>query len=378
MMATIDERGIRPRDLTGYKALFEERFRERFGEGIALESETPQGQIIGIMSLAAAEMDESLVSVANGLSVRSAAGRQLDDLATLLHVARLPAQRSVVIATLSGVPGTVIPAGSVAATADDDEFASTGAAQIGAAGSVDVEMHALAEGAVAVAAGALSRVRSLVDGWETVTNAAAARVGKPLESDYDFRRRYMALTANNARTNQDALIAALTGLGLSKFRIEENYTNAAVMRQGVSIPAHSIAVIVHGAVNAADLAAAILEYKGMGVGMSGTTTTAGASYTVATATAIQIDVSITTYDDFPADGVAQIKSNLVDYAANTFDIGDALDLRRLQTPINAVAAHTITALAVTDSDSNALPAVPALANIYTLAAADITVTVAAD
>jgi len=224
----------------------------------------------------------------------------------------------------------------------------------------------------------LNQVRSLVDGWETVTNAAAAVVGKPLESDYDLRRRYIAQTAVNARANNDALIAALAGLGIEKFRIEENYTSAAVTRQGVNIPSHSIAVIVHGGFIAADLAAAILEYKGMGVGMSGTTTTAGASYTVADAVGIKIDITTTTYDDFPADGVAQIKANLVEYAAANFGIGEKLDLRRLQTPINAVGAHTITALAVTDSNDADLPAEPALANIYTLAAADITVTVTAD
>ena len=375
-MATVDERGIQPRDLTGYTELFEARFRERFGENIALESETPQGQIIGIMALAAAEMDESLVRVANGFSLRAAAGRQLDDLGTLLHLSRNPAVKSTVVATVGGIPGTVIPAGSIAA-AGDIEFSTVGAVQIAAGGTAQVEMHAVKDGAIAVAAGELNEVRSLVDGWETVTNAAAAVVGRPIENDHDFRRRYVAQTANNARANRDALVAALTGIGIGKFRIEENYTSAAVARQGVNIPAHSIAVIVHGGVVAAEVAATILQYKGMGVGMVGTTTTGGASFTVADATAVRIDLDITTFDDFPADGVALIKSNLVDYADDQFAIGEKIDLRRLQTPINAVSAHAITALAVTDSADAALPVQPALANIYTLAAADISITVTA-
>ena len=40
-MASIDETGITPVDLQGYKILLEEQFREEFGETLSVDPETP-------------------------------------------------------------------------------------------------------------------------------------------------------------------------------------------------------------------------------------------------------------------------------------------------------------------------------------------------
>ena len=102
-MATISETGIIPTDLQGYKNLLEDKFREEFGTSLSIDAETPAGQIISIASLMLAEADESLVKIANGMSVNTSSGIQLDDLSTLLHVARRGATFTQVVCTLTGV-----------------------------------------------------------------------------------------------------------------------------------------------------------------------------------------------------------------------------------------------------------------------------------
>ena len=122
-MAVVNEQGITPKDLAGYKALLETRFKSEFGATLSVDPETPIGQIISVFSLAFSEGDEALVATANGMSVSHASGIQQNDLYSLLHIYRVGATFTTVVATLSGVAGTVVPAGSRAKTQEDIEFA---------------------------------------------------------------------------------------------------------------------------------------------------------------------------------------------------------------------------------------------------------------
>ena len=375
-MATISITGVTPRDLTGYVELFRARFREQFGADFSLDPETPQGQIISVLALSATEIDESIVSLANSLSVDHAVGRELDDLGTLLGIARIPATKSSVTATMSGVAGTHIPAGTIARTAAGDEFAAISDSAIPAALSVAVDMVAVNDGAVVAAAGDLNQVVTIIPGWETITNAAAASVGAPTESDADYRRRYNSVTGRLSIAPKIALKAALVESGVDDARIEENATNAQVTRQGLDIAAYSVMCIVRGGQQPA-IAGAILAHKGLGVGMSGSVAHGGARYETYAPAAIKVALEIsTTLGLFPADGIAQITQRLVDYADSTFALGEGIDLRRIQTPINSVIGHSITSLAVTLADESALPAVTPLNTLFSLSASDIVITIA--
>ena len=99
-MARLDSTGVTPRDLAGYRELFQQRFRDAFGAGLAFDEETPQAQWVGIAALSAAEIDEIFVADANALAISRGAGFQLDSQGELLNVERLRRARSTVTVSL--------------------------------------------------------------------------------------------------------------------------------------------------------------------------------------------------------------------------------------------------------------------------------------
>ena len=101
---------------------------------------------------------------------------------------------------------------------------------------------------------------------------------------------------------------------------------------------------------------------------------------------IFIALSIDADSDFGANGLVEIKENLVQYAngqwrAGTgqfdiqgFQIGKTINIRRLQSPVNATPGHIISSLEVTISNGNKLPSTPNLDTLYTLSEANISIT----
>ena len=166
--------------------------------------------------------------------------------------------------------------------------------------------------------------------------------------------------------------------------------------QGFDLPAHTILCIVRGGLDA-DIASAVRRSKGLGVQTWGGAT--GDRRTVVQVDGqdtvfrrpLEIPLAITMTIDvengFPSDGIATIKENLVAYAAGTwrggsglfdtrgFRIGHPINNVRLQVPVNAVFGHEITSISVTvSSDGSALPELPSLDTLYTLASENVSVT----
>ena len=386
-MAIANAEGVTPVDLSGYRQRLLARFRERFGEDLDTDPESVAGGIQDIMAASLTELDEVVVEVSNQMSIRHSRGRAIDDQANNLHLERVGATYSTVTATITGVVGTTVEAGARASTDAGAEFELVADALIPAAGTVDVMFQAVNEGAVVAPAGTLTNIVTTVAGWETVTNATDATVGRQVEADEAYRRRYLLSTGRLANGVMDAIVAAVYEAGVTDLRIEENATAAAVNRQGFSLPAHSIMVIAEGGEDA-DVAAAIARTKGAGVATFAGTgnnaiTSDGINFRRVTQTPVKISIETTPNALFPANGVATLRSNMLAYAAGTwagalgqfevrgFRIGHAIDARRLQTPLNAVQGHAITAITVTDTADNALPGTPNLDVKYTLATANL-------
>ena len=359
---------------------------------LALDDETPLGQIVGIMALGLAEADEVVVHVSNALSLSHASGRQLDDLGSLLSITRKAATKSTVTATLYGVSGTTIPAASRAQTEAGDDFSLDADALIGAGGSVDAAMTAVKSGAITVAQGTLTRIATAVSGWTSVNNGVAATVGRARETDSEFRARYRLSTARLANGTISALESAIAEAGAVRFRIRSNDTANPVIVQNVSIPSHSVMPIIDinvGTFNSTTLRTELTRVKNLGIAYAGGATldaATGIRYQPAQLSRVRVQVTIRTDDAFSADGILQIRQNLVNYAAGTwtggaglfdtsgFQIGEPIDEHRLRVPINAVSHHAIQSLSVTSSDGNALGA-PDLDTLYTLSLGDALVTV---
>ena len=354
-MVTINDLGIAATSRPDYIAVLNSRFRAALGNDLDISTPTPQGQLIGILADTLFEVDQGIVAAANGLSLSAATGRQLDDICSLFGMERGASSRSTVTATLSGAEGTVIPAGSLAATTGGDVFETINSATIGAGGTVDTEMRATRTGAIVVAANTLTRVVTRVSGWDAITNAAAAVTGLNAETDAALRARYRAVLGRSGRTSLAAIRGNLANLeGVTAHRVVENTTNASVTVRGIAIDANSILAIVEGGSDS-DIANILLGAKALGVGTSGdesatVTSPWGQAYTarfrrpdnIAIAVTLQTGVQL----GFAADGVSQLTTRLVNYVA-ALDIGEGIGANDLYAPAYQIPNHTVSDITVT-------------------------------
>ena len=233
-----------------------------FGDDLELNPQTPQLQLAGAQAISDIDYGESLNALYNAISPDRATGGQLDDYGAVLNINRRQATHSRLDATLTGTPGTSIPAGSRARTADGDEFKTDSDTVLTSTG-VTVSMTAVNSGKTEVAAGALNQIVNVIDGWETVTNPEAATVGRDAETDASYRATYLRRTARVAVGPVDAVRAALDEAGADQQRVVENNDSDPATVQQFHLKPHALLVVAQEG-TAADLTRAIEAHRGMG------------------------------------------------------------------------------------------------------------------
>ena len=348
-MARVTPQGIGPTTLQGYVDRLGEAFKSALGAGLELAPETPQGQLIGVLALTLAEMDEALVSVANGFSLDHALGFHLDSLGSLLGIRRFPATRSTVEVTMTGQPGTTIPAGSRARTSVGDLFMLPVAVVVGEEGTANATMESVDEGPVPAAAGHLNELVDLVAGWESVTNAAPATLGRRRESDDGFRARFGLHTARNARSSTEAILAAVLNVdGIVRALIRENTAAALTTVQGTAIESHSVYVAAEGGADA-DVASAIAKSKPTGVGTSGDVLvnvphvggwSVPVRFSRGHAVPVSVALGLAIEAGFPSDGTSEMIRRVLAFV-DGLEIGQPLNPQRLLATVLSIPGHNV-------------------------------------
>ena len=261
----VDETGVVAPSLDEALALFRQDFQRLFGDDLVLDAQTPQGQIVGILAIVAVLIGEALVKIGNGTDADNAVGTQLDRLWSLLDILRQQASRSRLTATLTGVAGSGVPAGSRAKTTAGAEFETLAAVTLEPTPGVTVTMQAVQSGAVEAAAGTLTQIVTVVSGWETVTNGEAAVLGLARQDDATFRASAQTRTARASIGPLSALYGALEEALAGKTNAVENRTNGQDVQQGWTLEGHHILVVAeHG--TTMDIERAVENHRGQGAG----------------------------------------------------------------------------------------------------------------
>ena len=232
-----------------------------FGADLSLSNQTPQTQLAAILAVPDIETGEALAAVFAGVDPRTAPGVWLDVLGGWLMTERRAATRSRVTATVAGEAATSVPAGNRAATGDGDEFVTLADVVLSPSG-VAVDMQAAETGPVQAAAGTLTRIVSVIPGWETITNAEAATVGADGESDAEYRQSYAMRAARRSVGPIAALEAALADADAAPYHVRDNGTGAAVTVQDMAINAYSLLVVAASGTDG-DVRRAVENHKGM-------------------------------------------------------------------------------------------------------------------
>lgn len=244
-----------------------------FGGGLNPALETPQGQLASSQTAVIGDKNAEFAYYVNQVDPRYAEGRFQDAIARIYFLTRKVATPTVVIATLSGLDGTVVPALTLAQDTSGNTYILSGDATIGLAGTVDASFQNITTGPIPCAAGTLTQVYQAIPGWDAITNVADGILGSDVESRADFEYRRQNSVAINGLGTLGAIYANVFALPdvLDVYAID-NPTNATVNVGATNYPVveHSVYVAVVGGVDA-DIAQAIWEKKDLGCDYNGNT-----------------------------------------------------------------------------------------------------------
>ena len=371
-------------------------FRAAFGAELNLAPETVQGQLIGLLALGFTQLDEAIISVASGMNIETSVNQQLDDWGNLLQISRIEGSRSIVEATIAGTGGTIIPAGTRVRTTAGDFFELVSEVTIPGAGNINTQFRSVEEGPVAAEAGTLSEIVDLIPGWDSVTNATAAILGRDFETDLQYRNRYSGLTSKLGRGSNEALQARILDVeGVTRCKVYDNPENNFRTRQNIRFFPQSLLVIVEGGSNQ-NIAQAIYEGSPATIPVVAPVNTArrfgsymgiSPQWLVVANIPVTVEIDITLQTGFPFNGVIQIqrrvsdwaegiwRSGIDDFETSGLDIGQTIDTNRLFSPINSVPGHQVTRVALKNADGGDLDNSLDLNQRFTISFEDVVVKV---
>lgn len=380
-MATVDETGFNKKTQNEYFTDERDRYLA-IDPAWNLDPSSPDGLKLATDSELWANLDEALLAAFNSKDPDRATRADLDALLELSFIQRQQGYGSTATLTVSGVSGTLIPAGSrVRSSVDKSTWETDTDITIGLGGSANVYVTNQAVGATPADPGTITVIGDPVGGWQSAANQAPAVLGTPVESDALARIRRRASVANAGKNQVDTTFAAVANVpGVTHLRIYEN-------REGTTnangLPPHSTDVIVNGSDDAA-IAQAIYDNRNAGppqhqsatpVDVTVTSAVTGNTMTIKFDRPLYLDiaviVSVTDDGSLPGNAAELISAAILSYSIGEIDgvsgafnqsgfsIGEDVFSSQLYTPVNSVIGQygnsSISSLTVNAGQSVAIP-----------------------
>lgn len=266
----ITSRGVVIPDTASTRDQVIAEFRAVFGDNMPVDPATPQGTLITRITEERDAIARNNAELANQINPSLSGGVFLDSLVALTGGQRRSSVRSLIVgAVLGGVPGTNVPAGSIAETAQGEQFELVSTAVLNSAGTTTGNLRALQDGEIVVPPGGLNTVASSVLGWETISNPTAAIPGQVEENDVHLRRRRAKTLALQTTSINEAIVSRLYDIeDVRSCYYLENYADVDQVIDGVPMRKHSIWACVDGGSDN-DVAQALFETKTVGGGYNG-------------------------------------------------------------------------------------------------------------
>ena len=291
---------------------------EAFSNGIDLSTESPDGQLVEIMSFELSQAWSELDLVYNSYNPEVAVGAGLRNIGLITGLPYGAATRSQADIDLVGTSGAVVPAGSIVADDNGNEFTTTFDATIPAT----VQAVATVSGPINVDIGALTTLVSNIVGWTSIDQPTAGRVGATAQTEAQYRNLRNRTVLRNFVSVEETIRARLTeDLGIVQVSVLNNDDPNNSLPDGT--PPNTIHVTVgeiDGAITDEDIAQVILATKGLGCPTFGSTSIAvndpqGNTHTVRFSKAIPktvfMDIEILFLDNDFAGAEEGIRADLI-------------------------------------------------------------------
>lgn len=320
-----------------------------FGADIYLGNDAPDYEFLSILALKIYDTEQTLQLAYNNRSPVTAVGSGLDAIVKMNGIARKSASYSTCIVTIAGTAGTIITSGLVT-DKSGNSWALPSVVIIPSAGTIDETATCQTIGAIAALAGDLSTIGTPTKGWTSVTNAAAAITGQPVETDAQLRARQAISVALPSSTRLAGTIARIAALsGVTRYAVYENPTGTT---DSNGLPEHSISCVVEGSTDAL-VAETIYENKGPGCDTYGTTSEDVVDDNYGTTTTINFyrpsyvpiyaELTVKALAGYTTATTAAILEALNDYI-NSLQIGEDLTISALYAAAMAVSPSLTTPL----------------------------------
>lgn len=231
------------------------KFIAAFGSNFDVSPESPDGQVIGIVSDEIASCWEQAQQVFNAYRPGAVEGVGLDNVCELTNTKRYVNKPSQATVYCDGTLGTLVPAGSIVSDGSRQFVLDTDVTLPG-----DVTAIATEPGEYYIAANTIINIITPIAGWTSVTNPTIGTTGVNYESDPELRARRDKTTAVNSATTAEAIYASLADLDIDYIRVRDNDTDAAIGSQ----PPGTVFVVVDGGTSN-DIARRIYNAKTGGV-----------------------------------------------------------------------------------------------------------------
>lgn len=206
-----------------------------------------EGRLIDAETTSRISVARNNAALANQINPNLSTGTFLDALLALLGSARDGAEQSTVECDLTGVAGTIIPAGQYAQDDNLQLWELVEETTLDVAGQATATFRSVEFGEISAAAGTITKINTGVTGWETVNNPNDAVPGKLQQTDVSARQQRLIELGGNARSVSFAIIAAVNALeGVAGVQFRENNTDSPQVIDSVNMIARSTWVCVDG------------------------------------------------------------------------------------------------------------------------------------
>ena len=265
----IEDTGVIQVDAGAILEEVQQEYKNIFGTDLNVDPSTPQGMLISIETTSRIAVADNNVNLANQINPNVAGGVFLDALLQLTGAQRTPATYSTVNCNITGVSGTFIPAGSQISTSDGETvFDLISDLTIPVTGSVsNVSFRSNVIGAIPASANTLTRIVTVILGWESVINPLAATLGTLTQSDIAARQQRLntlGSQGNSLAANVFAALYSIPGVSSAGITLLENVTSTVQVIDEIIMVPHSIYVCVGGTSNYSEIAASLSNSKSAG------------------------------------------------------------------------------------------------------------------
>jgi uncharacterized phage protein gp47/JayE len=256
-------------------------FLNIYGQNQYVQPDAPIYQLLSILSLKQADQNAALQLYWNQSSPQTAVGAGLDRVLKMNGLARAAYTYSTAVLTVTGTSGAVITNGFAQDQSGNLWALPSPVTIVG--GSVSVTATCTTPGNITAEPGTITIVATPQYGWTppsgTVTNAAAAVSGDPVETDSEVRARQAISVALPALTPLAATIAAVLAVpGVTNTAPGQptpggpgsSIENPTASTDSWGNPPHSVSLVVNGGTDLA-VAQAIYAKKTIGCLSNGTT-----------------------------------------------------------------------------------------------------------